>query len=246
MNVSELQSLGLSMAESKLYLILVRLGASDVSTLIRETGFYKANTYAALERLCEKGIISKIVEGKKRIYHLQNPQALLDFVKRKKLDVDFQEELANKIFKEVSKSKQLISSSETATVFRGYAGVRQIYSEIIEKSLDYVVFGSPSASDNIGQYYWQNLHAKQKEKGIKAKMIFNSSLKEWSKIIPKEIISLQFTDDTLEPLTETTIYGTKVAFVVWSEKPVVTIIDNEHVAKSYLQIFKQLWSLAKK
>ena len=53
-------------------------------------------------------------------------------------------------------------------VFRGIAGVKQIYSEIINKQLDYLVFGSPKESEIIiPDYYWQNLHLKQKEKNLK-------------------------------------------------------------------------------
>ncbi len=81
--------------------------------------------------------------------------------------------------------------------------------------------------------------------GIKAKMIFHRSLRHWGKTIPKEIIELRFFDENFEPLTETTVYGTKVAFVVWTDKPIVTIINNEHVANSYRQIFNLLWKMSK-
>jgi hypothetical protein len=124
--------------------------------------------------------------------------------------------------------------------------VKQVYSEIIRDKLDYLVFGGPKESSTvIGSYYWQNLHAKQKENGIKAKMIFHKSLRNWTELIPKKIIELRFFDEEFEPLTETTIYGTKVAFVVWTEKPIVTIINNEHVANSYRQIFNLLWKSSK-
>lgn len=77
-------------------------------------------------------------------------------------------------------------------------------------------------------------------------MIFHKSLRQWQDLIPKNLIELRFFDETFEPLTETTIYGNKVAFTVWTEKPTVTIIDNEHVAESYRQIFNFLWKQSKK
>ena len=88
MNSDELRKLGLSQAEAELYIALLKLGASDVQKLVEETGFYKANTYDALERLCEKGIISKIIEGKKRIYQLQPPESLIEFVQKKKRELE--------------------------------------------------------------------------------------------------------------------------------------------------------------
>jgi sugar-specific transcriptional regulator TrmB len=245
MEINDLKKIGLSKAESVLYLSLLKLGASEVQPLIEETGFYKANIYEALERLCEKGIVSKVIEKGKRVYQIQKPDSLIDFIKQKKSELDEQEKIANELIKEVEKKKGNYTQ-ETAMVFRGLAGVRQIYSDIISNKLDYLVFGSPKESEElIGDFYWQNLHLKQKEHKIKAKMIFNKSLRNWKKTSPKEIIDLRFFDEEFEPLTETTIYGTKVAFVVWTDNPVVTIINNSHLADSYRQIFNLLWKMSK-
>jgi len=245
MNIAELQKLGLSHTEAKLYLVLLRVGFSDVQRLIEETGFYKSNTYDALERLYDKGIISKIIEGNKRVYQIQKPDSLVDFIEKKRSEIDEQEKLAKELSKQVVVSKKT-NQIETAVVFRGISGVKQIYSEIINEKLDYFVFGSPRESEElVGDYYWKNLHLKQNERGIKAKMIFHKSLRNWSNFVPKKLIELKFFDNKFEPLTETTIYGTKVAFVVWTEKPIVTIINNEHIANSYRQIFNMLWKFSK-
>lgn len=246
MEISKLTKLGLSNSEAVLYMKLLKLGSSDVQTLIKETGFYKANIYDSLDRLIEKGIISKVTEGNKRIYQLQRPESLIEFVEKKEEEINEQKKLAIKLAKSVDMAKKHIHSSETAMVFKGLSGVRQIYSEIINEKLDYLTFGAPKESETIiGDYYWQNLHAKQKQFGIKAKMIFHKSLRNWKRLIPKDIIKLRFFDGEIEPLTETTIYGTKVAFVVWVENPIVTIIDNSHVSESYRLVFDYLWKQAK-
>jgi len=242
MKNADLKKIGLSQTEAALYLTLLRIGASDVQKLIEETGFYKANTYDALERMCGKGIISKVIEGRKRVYQLQKPESLIEFIQKKKHEVEEQEQIARQLAKQVEIRKKHITTPETAIVMKGLSGVKQIYSEIISEKLDYLAFGSPKESETIiGDYYWQNLHAKQKEYGIKARMIFHKSLRNWMRLIPKNIIELRFFEEEFEPLTETTIYGTKVAFVIWTEKPIVTIINNEHVANSFRQIFEFLW-----
>lgn len=244
MEINDLKKLGLSQSESVLYLALLKLGSSEVQSLIEETGFYKANIYEALEKLCQKGIVSKVIEKGKRIYQIQKPESLIDFIRMKKSELDEEERIANDLIKEIEKKKRNYAQ-ETAMVFRSLAGVKQIYSEIINEKLDYLAFGSPKESDIIGDYYWQNLHLKQKENKIKAKMIFHKSLRSWKKIIPKEIIELRFFDEEFEPLTETTIYGNKVAFTIWTDNPVVTIINNEHIANSYKQVFNLLWKISK-
>jgi HTH-type transcriptional regulator, sugar sensing transcriptional regulator len=246
MNKNDLQKLGLSQAEATLYLTLLKIGASDVQGLVQETGFYKANTYQSLERLCDKGIISKVLEKGHRVYQIQDPSSLVEFIEKKKEELEKQEELAKELSKEVILSKKHTALKETASVFNGVAGVKKIYAEIIENRLDYCVFGSPLQSETIiPDFYWENLHAKQHEFGINARMIFHKSLRHWKKIIRYKEIDVRFFDTKFEPLTETTIYGDKVAFVVWTDKPVVTIINNQHVADSYRQVFDILWKSSK-
>ncbi|MFH1802948.1 MAG: helix-turn-helix domain-containing protein [archaeon] len=245
MKTEDLKKIGLSKSEATLYLSLLKLGASEVQPLIESTGFYKANVYQALERLCEKGIVSRVIEGKKRVYQIQKPESIIEFIKKKKDELEDQEKIARELVKNIE-SKRRTYTQETAVVLRGLTGIKQIYSDIIHNKTNYLVFGSPKESETlIGDYYWQNIHLKQIENGIKARMIFHKSLKDWKKIVPKEIIDLRFFDEEFEPLTETTIYGTKVAFVVWADNPVTTIINNEHLADSYRQIFNILWKIAK-
>ncbi|MBI4919628.1 hypothetical protein HY837_06865 [archaeon] len=246
MQANDLMKIGLSKTEAELYLALLKMGASNVQKLVEETGLYKSNAYDALERMCEKGLISKIIEGKIRVYQLQKPDSLMEFISRKKSELESQEKIAKKLSEQVEIAKKHFVSQETAIVLKGLSGVKKIYSDIIKEKLDYLAFGSPKESELIiGDYYWQNLHAKQKEYGIKAKMIFNKSLRNWTKLIPKDLIELRFLGEDFEPLTETTIYGKKVAFVVWMEKPIVTIINNEHMANSYRLIFNLMWKQAK-
>ena len=174
MELDKLRKLGLSESEAKLYSALLKLGAVEVQKLIDETWLYKANVYQSLERLSDKGIVSKVIENGKRIYQLQKPESLLELIKKKKIDLEEQEKIAKELVEDVVLTKKHINTAETAMVFRGFAGVKQIYSEIIESKLDYLVFGSPKESEIIGEYYWKNLHAKQKENKIKARMIFNN------------------------------------------------------------------------
>ncbi len=247
MNSSDLQALGLSAAESSLYLSLLRFGPSTVANLIKQTGMYKANIYQSLERLYQKGIVSHHIENAHKIFRIQSPDSLLDFIAQKEENIAKQKKLAEKLIVEVNCLKKLERSPESAEVFYGLAGVKKIYRDILERKLDCLVYGSPSESEFlIGDYYWKNLHQKQRDEGLKMKMIFHKSLRHWKNNLPKEVCDLRFFDDEFEPLTETTIYGDTIALTVWEETPIVTIIQNKHVATSYKQIFEMLWKQAKK
>lgn len=247
MKTEELEKLGLSKTESVLYLAMLKLGSADVKTLVYETGFFKANTYDAMEKLCEKGLISKIIQNNVRTYNLEDPDSLIEYIETKKSELDEKKTLAKKLSEQVKLSKDNIHSSESATVLRGITGVKKQHRDLLEEGNDYVGFGSPENSDKIlPDYYWQNQHKKQAEKGMKARLIFNESLRRWKDKIKHQGIQLKFLEKGFEPLTETVIYGDKVAITVYTEKPVVTLIKNKHMADSYRQIFEILWKQSKK
>ncbi|MCF7871897.1 hypothetical protein K9L97_02580 [Candidatus Woesearchaeota archaeon] len=247
MKIEDLEKLGLSKTESTLYLAMLKLGSADVKTLVYETGFFKANTYDAMEKLCEKGLISKIIQNNVRTYNLEDPDTLIEYIETKKSELDDKKRLAKKLSEQVKLSKDNIHSSETAVVLRGITGVKKMHRDMLDEGKDYVSFGAPEESDKlIPEYYWRNMHKRQVEKGIKAKLLFNKSLEYWKDAIPHKEIELRFFEKEFEPLTETTIYGDKVAITVYTEKPVVTLIKNKHMANSYRGIFEILWKQSKK
>ena len=245
MELEEFIELGFSKTESKIYLVLLKKGSCDVRSIVEETGLFKANCYDALEKLCAKGIVAKIIENNKRIYSAQKPESLVEFIQKKKSNLEEQEKKAKKLVKTVAKYKEQTTPHETAIVLRGIAGVKKVFNEIIEEKKDYIAFGSPLESETIiGDYYWKNLHLKEAEENIKTRMIFHKSLRHWKKMMPKHV-KLKFLEHELEPLTETIVYGDKIAIIVWEQKPIVTLINNKFAAKSYKQTFEYLWKAAK-
>ncbi len=246
MNIRDLEGLGLSEAEAKLYLALLRLGPSDAKALVRETNMFKANVYQSLERLYRKGIISQHTEEGRKLFRIQRPDSLLEYIAQKEENIQKQRKLAKKLIKEVEHLKKIEQAPESASVFYGLAGVKKVFRDVIERELDCMTFGSTLASETIiGSYFWDNFHQKQLEKGLKMKLLFHQSLRHWKGKIPEEVADIRFLDEELEPLTETTIYGDTVALSVWLETPITTIIQNQHVANSYKQVFDIMWRHAK-
>lgn len=242
----DLERLGLSPTESTLYLALLKLGVSDVQSLIQETNLYKSNIYQSLERLIEKGLVSKVLDSNKRIYQIQEPRSLIDFIEKKKHEIEIQEQIARDLSKKVKIKKKELSFSETASVMRGIPAVKQVFNEIIELGKDYIAFGAPRESEIMGDLFWQNIHLRQHHNNIKVKMIFHKSLQHWKRKVRFSNITLKFQEEDFEPITETVVYGNKTAIIVWEEKPIVTIIINKHVSDSYRQIFEVLWKNASK
>jgi hypothetical protein len=110
---------------------------------------------------------------------------------------------------------------------------------------DFVVFGAHQDSLKIMcENFWKIYNKKRFHAKIHAKIIFNQSLKEFSKKINDKYTEIKFFERENEPLTETHVQGDFVAIIVWSEEPLIFYIEDRKVAKSYKMLFKKLWKQA--
>ena len=111
------------------------------------------------------------------------------------------------------------------------------------KSREYLAYGGPQkAHDLLGDYTWANFHKKRIKNRISAKLIFNDSLRWWGNELKKnKLTEVKYTKKEFEQLTETIIYGNKVAILVYTEKPYGFLIEDQLVSESYKKFFSILW-----
>ena len=96
----------------------------------------------------------------------------------------------------------------------------------------------------MGDAFWMSYHKKRAAKGIKAKLIFNESLREWCDVNLYPEATYKFTKTGFEPLTETIIRNDKIGIILWTSPQIGILIHNKTAAESYDQFFKVLWKTA--
>ncbi len=92
---------------------------------------------------------------------------------------------------------------------------------------------------------WQR---KKKEYGIKAKCIFDETLKQKDPKFLKDYFGeARFYPKEFKSMTDTMIFNDKVVLFIWTVKPPIAIvIKSEDNAESYRNQFKMMWRFAKK
>jgi len=247
MEVSELIKLGFNKNEAKVYLALTRFGKADARMLIRETKFHKNIVYDNLEKLIDKGLVSFIVEGKKRLFQIASSKALVEYFEQEEKEIGNRKKEAEKITLEINKMAKSLPFYQEATIFRGVNGVRSFYNSTLERGKDYSVFGAPRASvDTMGELFWVNYNVKRLKKKIAAKMIFNPSLRNYGETIKNKFTEVRYFERDFEPMTETHIQGDEVGIIVWTKEPVLFLIRDKLFAQSYLRFFEKMWKQARK
>lgn len=246
MNKKDLVELGFNNNEAEVYCALASYGRSDANQIIRKTKFHKNIVYDNLNKLIDKGLVTFINEKSRRVFILAPGKMLVKFIEDQNKDIEIKMSLAQSISKDIEKIQKTIVIKQEVQVFRGKNGIRSFFERTLNGG-DFYVFGAPKESVNImEEHFWKNFSQKRIENSIKAKMIFNESVRSFAKELMDKNTQIRFFDKEFEPLTETHIQDDFVAIIVWIEEPILTLIQDINVAKSHKKYFEDMWQKARK
>ncbi|MCP3683006.1 MAG: hypothetical protein GY861_09975 [bacterium] len=248
MNKEVLVRLGLTKNEVKIYLALLNLGPSRAGKITEQTSIHRRNVYDCIERLIEKGLVSYIIENKKKFYRAASPQLLLRILKDKEDKLREDEANLNLVLPELMSMRRFGDYKHDANIFRGKEGLKAILEDILHTERENMIIGAESKAPKILKHYLKHFHGTRTKKKIVEKLIFNSNEKERKDKLNK----LPFTEARLmpkghNPPVTVNIYGDKTALITWSEEePFGVLIENAVIARGFRDYFKILWEISSK
>jgi HTH-type transcriptional regulator, sugar sensing transcriptional regulator len=240
MDMQILADIGLSNAEIKVYLALLELGTSTAGPILEKSGLQNSVVHMTLNKLIERGLVTFVKEGRRNHYQAANPRHIIDFINEKK--ERFEELLPKLLLKQ-----QTAKEKPEIITFRGIRGIKELLMELLEAGgKEHHTFGSTAKSLMLGEAWWVSYHKKRAALKIKAKLMFNESLKYWKAEVKYPLSETRYTKTGFEPLTETIIREDKIGIIIWADKPLGIIINQKEAAKSYDVFFNLMWNTAKK
>ncbi|MBS3138346.1 BlaI/MecI/CopY family transcriptional regulator [Candidatus Woesearchaeota archaeon] len=238
MDTHILEDIGLTNAEIKVYLTLLELGSSTAGPIIEKSGLQSSVVHMTVNKLVEKGFVSFVKEGKRNHYQATNPKHIIEFINEKKQRFE-------QILPELLLKQQTAKIKPEIITFRGVKGIKELLLELLDaEGKEHHTFGSIRKSLMLGDAWWVSYHKKRAEKGIRAKLLFNESLKSWKAETKYPKADVRYTKAGFEPLTETIIRNDKIGIIVWTDKPLGVIIHQKEAAQSYEQFFQMMWNAA--
>jgi len=238
MNIQILEDIGLTNAEIKVYIALLELGTATAGPIIEKSGLQSSVVFMTLSKLVDKGFISVIKEGKRNNYQATDPKHIVEYINEKK--TRFEEILPELLLKQ-----QTAKIKPEIITFRGIRGIKELLLELLNASgKEHHTFGSTSKSLMLGNAWWIEYHKNRAQKKIKAKLLFNNSLKSWKAEARYSLAEVRYTQAGFEPLTETIIRGDKIGIIIWTDKPLGVLIQNPTAAESYDKFFDIMWKSA--
>lgn len=242
MDLSILKDLGLTNAEIKVYVVLLEVGSTTAGPIIEKSRLQNSVVHRSLNSLIEKGLISFIMEGKRKIYQATDPENFYNFINDKK-------EEFKQILPELKKKQEIAKIKTEATIYKGKRGINEIYNKLLNSGgKEYNTYGGGArvTYDFMGETWWKNLHIKRIANKIPARQVFDKTLRKFGEELNKKPLSkVKFLPQEFEQLTETVIIGDYVAIIIFTENPYGILIKDKTVVDSYRKNFNLLWKQAK-
>lgn len=245
----ELEMIGLTKGESKVYEALLVLEDSTVGPIVKKSGVSYSKIYEILDKLTAKGLVSYSIKENTKYFQATNPNRLRDYVATQERKASANKELLQKILPLMQNMRLLAGKKEGAEIFIGIKGLTAAYEtllELPEKGEEECFFYAydPAYHDKSLSFYTKMFHY-FKETGVKMRGIGGLSYKNTE--LAKETEKASYRQRYVEfPVPgNIDIYKDMVLIINWSSEPVGILIRSEEIAENFRNYFNAVWAIAK-
>lgn len=234
MDITIFEGIGLTRAESKVYIALLELGPTKVGKIIEKSGLQSSVVHNALHSLLDKGFVSYTKVGKIKEYQAAPPKRVIDYLEDKKRDF-------KAILPELELKQKLAKEKEEVELFQGTKGIMTMLNSLIEdtKKGDEYLFFTVNVKDQNEeiQRFFRKYDGKRKEKRLVAKGLAPEELKPFFKGRP--YLKMKYTNHPIP--SNISICNNKLAMFSWGEKPVGYLISSRQMAAILASFFASIW-----
>lgn len=236
-----LKQIGLTENEIQVYLTLLKIGSSDVSTIAGNSGLYRPYVYDTLKRLQEKGLVSFVLKDNKKFFQAVHPSHLIEIEKEKL------EELG----KLVPQLEGFLKSPKEETKVELYSGkkvVRVVQKDVLKTLLEnggenLVIGVDEKRFMETDPIIMEQFFNQMKKNKLKERVL----VRKGDNYLPahKESTIYKFLSKDFFDPTSIFIYNNKVAIIIFGEPLHGLIIDSRILSNAYRKQFNLLWKVAK-
>lgn len=232
----QLESLGLTITESKIYAALLKVGESTVVQLSKEIEIHRRTIYDNLNILLKKGLVNFKIKNGIKYFEANNPKALKIFLEEKnKALIDILPTL-NSHYKNKHKSPSI-------NIYSGIQGAKIIIEEAIQTRQPlYWVGGGLYFFDSLG-FSKKFIEEKLSKADIKMVQAKTPEITKKLKLFKKK--NIRFIPEKYSSKVGYLIYGETTAIGLIQEEIIMIKITNKEFSKGFKNYFDILWSIGK-
>ncbi len=233
----QLESLGLTTTESKIYTALLRAGESTAVQLSKEIEIHRRTIYDNLNILLKKGLVNFKIKKGVKYFEANNPKTLKIFLEEKNKTLINILPALNSYYK--NKQKPL-----SINIYSGIQGAKAIIEEAIQtKQTLYWVGGGLYFFDSLG-FSKKFIEEKLSKADIKMVQAKTPEIAKKLKLFKKK--NIRFLPKKYASKVGYLIYGETTAIGLIQEEITMIKITNKEFSKGFKNYFDILWAIGKK
>jgi sugar-specific transcriptional regulator TrmB len=236
-----LLDLGLSQAESSVYLACLRLNSASVASIARAAGIRRTTTYTVLQRLAAGGYVARELKGKVQRYGPSHPEQLnsLLFDRLQRFQTFLPELLT--LF-------NLKGAAGNIRILEGVEASKQAYETLLRVAMPkepYLVLSNVDKWLKLAPQYFKKFIERRAEKGLAPRhlLVHSETARKWlenvgrvgatGKLLPKQIsfsINLVITP--------------RLVVIHQLVDPVYAVLmESPMIAELFMQMYEVLWQV---
>ena len=243
----EIEKLGLSEKETKIYLTALSLGKASVTDLARKAVLKRSTTHLAIEALINLGLLSETKEGKRRIFSPVHPRRLAELAhfRANQIEDKMGELLA---LYNMPKDKPKIQ------VFEGAEGMRALYHDLylsLNNKEEALWFTRVDALQLFPEIIAEQKNMMRRLRNPKMRELNygNAEGRKWNDEMKpykgKNHFIRTLPTDFEFGFCDNLIFQNKLVIFSLKKDLFVTMIDSEEIVKTYKALFEWAWKQGK-
>ncbi len=250
MEMEFLERIGMTRNESIVYITLLRFGTTTTGEILKHAGLNSGKIYEILERLKSKGLASESVINNVRNFTAADPKQLLDWIDRKKSDLEKENEIIKSKLPDLNKIRDhaLGNYKFRAVVYTGYDGIKSAVYEALNSMKpveELLVIGATAKKSERFNKFWLDVSRYRIKRKIIGKHIFSESGSDYINKFRKMTYTQVRVLEEITPSAIDVFGEDKVLIFNYEEPSTCIFIYNRNIAKSFTSFFYNLWKIAK-
>lgn len=251
-----LYSIGFSRADVQIIYHLFENNLSSIKNIMTDTGLPRSSIVYTLDDLVRKNVVSIQTSGLKRLYYIDKPDTLVEYITQEEQKLREKHETLNKVLPSLKTMFAQWRDHEPieTEILRGEDGLVECFMRGLDqpRGSEILRFGTDSkhfvvrAHNRLADFYQM-----RKDKDIFSRLLlpYNDSADAiTAQYMQKDSFrEVRFYNQELyRPHCQTAIWGDCVSFTAWDEGLETIIIKNSTIAELHRQLFNIVWNQARK
>ncbi len=251
MDTKILSEIGLTKGEIKVYLSLLKLGATSTGPLANDSEVSRSKLYSILDKLEKKGFANHFEKNGVKYFQPIEPEKIKDYLIQKEDELKKLEKNFTAFLPKLNEYYGKTKIQQKVAIYQGLKGLKVAHEHVylkVKKGEEYLYLGIPAEQPAEHHRYWQKDHQKRALLGIKTRMLFNrdADIKTLKNRNNYGLADARYMPTDIITPAYFLIYKDTVMIGIASSQPIAIEIISQEIADSFRAYFEAFWKESKK